>query len=160
MFSYRCRRRRKGPNWPPTKRETNQKIKRPFLLCLLAAANPFEVGGNSADVRGVIDEAPKWVPIGKSIGAYLENPEDTLEAMHKENTFYIENAFSMPHTWHVRRPCTKKAGCLQMINQGMPIPFYDHFTAACKGKPFFTKNRLCDDASTCRLSGNLVYRMK
>jgi hypothetical protein len=89
MFSYRCRRRRKSPKgpWPPTNRETNPKIKCPLFLRLLAAANPFEVGGDSAEVRGFIDEAPKWVPIGKNIGAYLENPEDTLEVMHEGNTF-------------------------------------------------------------------------
>jgi hypothetical protein len=45
--------------------------------------------------------------------------EDTLAAMHKEG-------------WRC---------CLQMIKQGIPIPFYDQFTAQCKGKTIFTTER-------------------
>jgi len=117
---------------------------------------PFEIGGNSADVHRWIAAAPKWESNGRNIGAYLEKPErkkvknpdhfyqityqniekvtlryrkengiqsteleDTLAAMHKDG-------------WRV---------CLQMIKQGIPIPYYDQFTAACKGKSIFTSNR-------------------
>ena len=117
--------------------------------------SPFEIGGDSADIRRWIAEAPKWVPIGKNIGAYLDKPEKkprnpdhyymiTYQNIEKVTLRYRkENGIKSIHLEDTLAAMHKDGWrcCLQMIKQGIPIPFYDQFEASCKGSTIFTSNR-------------------
>ena len=123
---------------------------------LLKEGPPFEVGGNSADVHRWIATAPKWESNGRNIGAYLEKPERkkvknpdhfyqiTYQNIEKVSLRYRkENGIKSIQLEDTLAAMCKDGWrvCLQMIKQGIPIPFYDQFTAACKGETIFTSNR-------------------